>query len=99
MLHSTSLLLLLFGGLVVSSLMAQESPYFITYDHHMEEPGNLEIATSSTTGIPRSGQNLFFAPYGEFEYGVTGRWTTELYLEGQTTSGQGGLFTGVRLEN
>jgi len=97
--HSRFLLLVVLGGLAASSLSAQESPYFVTYDHHLEEPGNLEIETSSTTGVPRAGQSLFFAPYGEFEYGLTGRWTTELYLEGQTTSGQGRLFTGVRFEN
>lgn len=78
---------------------AQESPYFVTYDHHMEEPGNLEIATSTTVGAPRSGQHAYFAPYAEIEYGITGQWTTELYLEGQGTSGDGGLFTGWRLEN
>ncbi len=78
---------------------SQEAPYFVTYDHHMEEPGNLEIATWSTVGIPRSGQKLFFAPFSEFEYGVTGRWTAELYLEGQATSGDSAVFTGWRLEN
>jgi len=78
----------------------QEAPYFVTYDHHMEEPGNLEIATSSTLGVPRSDQRFFFiAPYAEFEYGVTGRWTSELYLEGQSTSGDSAVFTGWRLEN
>lgn len=78
---------------------AQEAPYFVTYDHHLEEPGNLEIETSSTAGIPRSGQQLFIAPYAEIEYGVTGRWTSELYLEGQATSGDSAVFTGWRLEN
>ena len=78
---------------------AQEAPYFVTYDHHLEEPGNLEIATWTTVGIPRSGQKLFFAPFSELEYGVTGRWTAELYLEGQATSGDSAVFTGWRLEN
>jgi hypothetical protein len=78
---------------------SQESPYFVTYDHHLEEPGNLEIETSSTTGIPRVGQHFFFAPYTEFEYGVTARWTSELYLEGQTTAGDSTVFTGWRIEN
>jgi len=82
-----------------ASLHSQEAPYFVTYDHHLEEPGNLEIATWTTVGIPRSGQNLFFAPFSEFEYGVTGRWTAELYLEGQATSGDSAVFTGWRLEN
>jgi hypothetical protein len=82
-----------------TSVVAQEPPYFVTYTHHMEEPGNLEIATSSTLGIPRSEQRFFFAPYAEFEYGVTGRWTSEFYLEGQSTAGDSAVFTGWRWEN
>jgi len=65
----------------------------------MEEPGNLEIATSSTMGVPRAGQRFYFAPYVELEYGVTARWTSELYLEGQSTAGDSAVFTGWRLEN
>lgn len=80
-------------------LDAQEAPYLVTYDHHLEEPGNLEIATWTTLGVPRSGQNLFAAPYAEIEYGVTGRWTTEFYLEGQGTAGDSAVFTGWRFEN
>ena len=90
------LLLLIFPSALAR---AQESPYFVTYDHHLEEPGNLEIETSSTLGVPRSGQRLFFAPYTEIEYGVAGRWTAELYFEGQSTSGDSAVFTGWRLEN
>ncbi len=78
---------------------AQESPYFVTYDHHLEEPGNLEIETYTTAGIPRSGQPAYVAPYMEIEYGVTGRWTAELYLEGQGTAGDSAVFTGWRIEN
>lgn len=85
--------------LAATSLHAQESPYFVTYTHHMEEPGNLDIETSSTMGVPRSGQHFFFAPYMEFEYGVTGRWTSEFYLEGQSTVGADATFTGWRWEN
>ncbi len=78
---------------------AQESPFFVTYTHHMEEPGNLEIETWSTTGIPRNGQRFYFAPYMELEYGVTARWTYELYLESQSALGDSTVFTGWRLEN
>ena len=91
-----SLLLLIFSGL---SSFAQESPFFVTYTHHLEEPGNLDIETSSTAGVPREGQRFYFAPYMELEYGVTARWTSELYLEGQSTSGDSTVFTGWRLEN
>jgi hypothetical protein len=91
--------LCLFALFSVLACSAQESPYFVTYDHHMEEPGNLEIELSSTTDVPRSGQRFYFAPWTEFEYGVTARWTTELYLEGQSTWGDSTILTGWRLEN
>ncbi|HZQ21346.1 MAG TPA: hypothetical protein VFA89_00820 [Terriglobales bacterium] len=92
------LLMALIAGSVLG-VRAQEPPYFVTYTHHMEEPGNLELETSSTMGVPRSGERFFFAPYQEFEYGVTARWTAELYLEGQSTAGDSSVFTGWRLEN
>ena len=95
----TTFVLCLFTAISFPIAPAQEAPYFVTYDHHLEEPGNLEIETSSTLGVPRSGQRLFFAPYTEIEYGVAGRWTTELYFEGQSTSGDSAVFTGWRLEN
>lgn len=41
------------------SSRAQESPYFVTYDHYLEEPGNLEIAYSSTFGTQRGGNIPF----------------------------------------
>ena len=94
--HFIIVVLLAFASIAAP---AQESPYFVTYDHHLEEPGNLEIETTGTAGIPRQGQNFFFAPYLELEYGVTGRWTSELYLEGQSTAGDSTIFTGWRLEN
>jgi hypothetical protein len=76
----------------------QESPYFVTYDHYLEEPGNLEIEYFSTFGTQRGGHN-FHAFWTEFEYGVTAWWTTEFYFEGQTTFGESTIFTGFRWEN
>jgi hypothetical protein len=35
----------------------------------------------------------------EFEYGATKWWTTEFYLDGQTTANQSTLYTGFRWEN
>lgn len=92
-----ALLLLLCAAVAVAH--AQEAPYFVTYDHHLEESGSLEIETSSTIAKARSGQNSFIAPWSEFEYGVTGWWTSELYLEGQSTRRDSTIFTGWRLEN
>jgi len=92
-------LVILFLFATLGSVWGQESPYFVTYDHHLEEPGNLEIEIYTTSGIPRSGQVAYVAPYMEIEYGMTGRWTSELYLEGQGTVGDSAVFTGWRLEN
>ena len=77
---------------------AQESPYFVAYDHYLEEPGNLEIEYFSTLGTQRVG-NDFHAYWTEFEYGATAWWTTEFYLDGQSTFGDSTLFTGIRWEN
>ena len=77
---------------------AQESPYFIAYDHYLEEPGNLEIEYFSTFGTQRGG-NDFHAYWTEFEYGVKAWWTTEFYVDGQTTFGDSTIFTGARWEN
>jgi hypothetical protein len=78
---------------------AQESPLFVTYTHHMEEPGNLDVETSTTMGVPRKGHRFYAAPYMELEYGVTAQWTSELYLESQSTMGDSTVFTGWRWEN
>jgi len=76
----------------------QESPYFVAYDHYLEEPGSLEVEYFSTFGTQRAGDN-FHAFWTELEYGVTASWTTEFYLEGQSTFGQSTVFTGLRWEN
>jgi hypothetical protein len=78
---------------------AQESPYFITYDHHLEEPGSLEISLNPVLGTPDKTGRTFVAPWIELEYGATGWWTTELYLDGQATFGDSTVFTGYRWEN
>lgn len=77
---------------------AGEGPFFVTYTHQMEEPGNLEFAMKSIVGKPGEA-NRFLGASAEFEYGVKGWWTTELYLDGQSTAGESSLFTGYRWEN
>ena len=90
---------LLVGILHADTARAQERPYFVTYDHYLEEPGNLEIAVANTTGLPKHGHAVYNAPWLELEYGFTGWWTAELYLEGVTTRGDVNVFTGWRWEN
>ncbi|MFY9842024.1 MAG: hypothetical protein WA718_22735 [Terriglobales bacterium] len=82
----------------LSVLSAQESPYIVTYDHYLEEPGSLEVEYFSTFGTQRAG-NDFLAFWTEFEYGTTAWWTTEFYLDGQTTFNDSTIFTGFRVEN
>jgi hypothetical protein len=79
-------------------LFAGEGPFFITYTHQMEEPGNLEVATRSVTSKPAAG-NRFLGSATEFEYGVKAWWTAEFYLDGQATRHDGSVFTGYRCEN
>ncbi len=81
-----------------SFLLGQESPYIVTYDHYLEEPGSLEVEYFSTFGTQRHG-NDFDAFWTEFEYGTTAWWTTELYLDGQTTFNDSAIYTGFRVEN
>jgi hypothetical protein len=79
-------------------LLHGQENYFVTYSHELEEPGNLEIAAKSIIGAPKGG-NPFVATAVEFEYGINGWWTTELYLDGQTTIHESTVFTGFRFEN
>jgi len=91
-----STLLVLFAP--YRSSRAQETPYFVAYSSHLEEPGNLEVETYSTYGTQKSAGD-FIAPWAEFEYGVTGWWTTEFYIDSQRTFGDSTVFTGTRWEN
>jgi hypothetical protein len=85
-------------GLVTALSATAEHPFFITYTHQMEEPGNLEVASKNVTGRPDEG-GRFVGSTSEFEYGVKAWWTTEFYLDAQGTNGQSALFTGYRWEN
>ncbi len=85
-------------GVLPQRAVAQETPYFVTYSHHLEEPGNLEIELSANYATQRGG-NDFIAPWVELEYGVKAWWTSEVYLDSQGTYGDSALFTGFRWEN
>jgi hypothetical protein len=79
-------------------LKAQENPYFVTYDHNLEEPGNLEVEYFSTFSTQSAGNN-FHSFWTEFEYGVKAWWTTEFYLDAQTTFHDSTVYTGFKWEN
>src|SRR5882672_1565291 len=86
------------GGLAIPHNACAQGNYFVTYTHHMEEPGNLEFATKSVSGFPKAG-NAFWGNAVELEYGVKTWWTSELYLDSQTTVNESSVFTGFRFEN
>ncbi len=90
--------LLFFAFLLPRLAQAQEPPYFVTYSQALEEPGDLELEFNSLAGSPKGG-NAFYAPTLELEYGVTAWWTSELYVQGQTTPADSSVFTGFRIEN
>lgn len=92
-----ALLLLAFFA-AAGSAAAQERPYFVTYSHEMEEPGNLDIELFNAVGKP-PGANRFLGSDIEFEYGVKTWWTTEFYMDGQATINDSTIFTGYRWEN
>ena len=77
---------------------AQDKPYFVTYTYDLEEPGNLEIESKTAFGRPDGGER-FGTGALELEYGARAWWTTELYLDGQTTAGDSTVGTGFRWEN
>jgi hypothetical protein len=93
-----AVLLALCWTLLCQSARAQENPYVVTYDQFLEEPGNLEIEYFSTYVTQRGG-NSSHAYWMEFEYGATAWWTTEFYLDAQTTFHDSTVFTGIRCEN
>jgi hypothetical protein len=95
--RSLALCLFLFS-VAVTSAAAQERPYFVTYSHEMEEPGNLDIEFFAADGKP-PGANRFLGANIEFEYGVKAWWTSEFYLDGQSTQHDSTIFTGYRWEN
>jgi hypothetical protein len=80
------------------SCEAQEVPYFVTYSHHMEEPGSLEIESKTATGRPQEG-NRFFGNSVEFEYGTTAWWTSEVYFDFTGTKDDSTVLGGFRFEN
>ena len=84
--------------LVTAAGWGQEPPYFVTYSHVLEEPGNLEVASQNVGAAPKNA-NPFYAQTIEVEYGVAAWYTAEVYLQGQSTVLDSTVFTGFRFEN
>ncbi|MGA8090167.1 MAG: hypothetical protein WCA10_23045 [Terracidiphilus sp.] len=89
---------ILLGFAYIPVAQGQEKPYFVTYSHDLEEPGNLEIETKTALAQPNQ-SHRYGATASELEYGTRAWWTTELYLDGQATAQDSTIFTGFRIEN
>ena len=83
---------------LLGPLRAQENPYFVAYDHNLEEPGNLEVEYFSTFGTQRAG-NDFHSYWTELEYVVKAWWTMEFYLDAQSTFHDSTVYSGFKWEN
>ena len=71
-------------GILLSKGFAQERPYFVTYDHHMEEPENLEVATNPVI-VRSSGIHSFIGNWTELEYGAVLSIPTEFPSKNNST--------------
>ena len=81
-----------------SRAVAGNGPFFVLYDHHPEEKGEVEVMLMTDYAKSKVGGNNI-PQMLEIEYGVTKKLTTELMLEGQKTMGDTWVFTGWRWEN
>lgn len=81
-----------------SLTFAGNGPFFVVYDHHPEEKGEVEVMLMNDFNKSRVGRDNY-AQMVEVEYGVTDRWTSEFMLEGQKTTGDSWVYTGWRWEN
>lgn len=79
-------------------LRAQEEPYFVVDNHHLQEAGTLEIANYSVAGEPQMGSRYLGSEF-ELEYRFEPRWASELDLQYQTTFGDSTIFTGYTWAN
>lgn len=77
---------------------AGSGPFFVVYDHHPENKGDVEVMLMTDYARARVGSDNI-AQMLEIEYGVTDQWTTEFMIEGQKTMGDTWLYTGWRWEN
>jgi hypothetical protein len=93
-----ALLMMLTCFAIAQPLRAQEEPYFVVDNHHLQEAGTLEIANYSVAGDPAIGSRYLGSEF-ELEYRFQPRWASELDLQYQTTFGDSTIFTGYTWAN
>ena len=90
---------LYFGCLVavcIGAMQAQDRPYFVSYSHDLEDPGEVDIESKTALA---SSSSPFGAMSNELEMGVRSWWTAGFYLDGQVTDEDSAIYTGFRFEN
>lgn len=94
-------LALCFGAMLIPAApaIAGSGANFVLYNHHMAERGEKEIKILSDFADVGNGNANYYAQMIELEYGVTDRWTTALYFEGDKIDGEDYAFGGWRFEN
>ena len=78
------------------TMRAQDRPYFVSYSHDLEDPGEVDIESKSALS---GGKYPFAAMASEIEVGVRSWWTAGFYLDGQVTDEDSAIYTGFRFEN
>lgn len=91
---AVSLGVLLAGSPVV---VAGSGANFVTYNHHTAEKGEVEV--NLLTDVSTGNDSSYLAQLVEVEYGVTDRWTTAIYFEGDKPEGEDYDFGSFRFEN
>jgi len=95
--------LTLFGGLALalaaSPVAAGNEANFVLYNQNVAEKGEVEVEFLSDFSNVGGSEPNYTAQVIELEYGVTDRWTTSLYFEGNKEEGENYQFGGWRFEN
>jgi hypothetical protein len=86
-------------AVTVSPAMAGNEANFVLYNQNVAEKGEVEIEVLSDFANVGGGEPNYTAQVFELEYGLTDRWTTSLYFEGNKENGDDYHFGGWRFEN
>ena len=97
LIRGAAIFLLMFASIGASSLYAQMDPYFTAVSTPMPK-GSLMLMLLPDYQVAHTGPN-FLTYMGMAEYGVTGRWTAGIMVEGQKIGGLPATYGGVRFNS
>ncbi len=86
-------------ALAASPVQAGNEANFVLYNQNVAEKGEVEIEVLSDLSNVGGEEPNYTAQVFELEYGLTDRWTTSLYFEGNKENGEDYQFGGWRFEN